>query len=190
MTRFPSCAGLAKRASLPPGRRADDSCVPSGSEPLTGSDSGTDRTTPWYKCNSVGNNLRHHGGSCVTSHTISQTVLFPHMLDKRWSPGLISRTPAPTGWRGRLRAAGRKLLRGDAAGRLQHRRVQRGLPGRLTAWVCLTEKAGRSSWGSKPSAATVRCLAAGATRSAGGPPWAGSATHTRPFGAVPASLYP
>ena len=37
----------------------------------------------------------------------------------------------PPRWRGRLRAAGRQPLRGDAAGRLQHVGARPGLPGRL-----------------------------------------------------------
>ena len=35
----------------------------------------------WYKCR-VSNNLRHHGDPYVTPHTISQTVLFPDLLEK------------------------------------------------------------------------------------------------------------
>ena len=43
---------------------------------------GADTRAPvWYKCR-VSNNLRHHGGPCVTPHTISQTVLFPDLFDK------------------------------------------------------------------------------------------------------------
>ena len=35
----------------------------------------------WYKC-SVNNHLRHHGGPCVTTDTVPQTVLFPDLFDK------------------------------------------------------------------------------------------------------------
>ena len=46
------------------------------------SDSGTDTRAPvWYKC-SVDNHLRHHGGPCVTTDTVPQTVLFPDLFDK------------------------------------------------------------------------------------------------------------
>ena len=46
------------------------------------SDSGTDTKAPvWYKC-SVNNHLRHHGGPCVTTDTVPQTVLFPDLFDK------------------------------------------------------------------------------------------------------------
>ena len=46
------------------------------------SDSGTDTRAPvWYKC-SLNNHLRHHGGPCVTTDTVPQTVLFPDLFDK------------------------------------------------------------------------------------------------------------
>ena len=35
----------------------------------------------WYKC-SFNNHLRHHGGPCVTTDTVPQTVLFPDLFDK------------------------------------------------------------------------------------------------------------